>query len=526
MSGERSLTRLLLRNIFSNWIGFAVQAVTALFLTPFILRSLGQQMYGVWALVGSVTGYYGLLDLGFRAGLTQYLTRHLSTEDYDELNQTASTGFFLLLGLGALSLVAGLVIAVLLPRFVHLSPAAAADARVAIAIMGVGFAAQFAFFTYTAMLTALQRFDVSNAIGVTTRLLTVLAVWIALRAGYGVVALSVITTVSLFVDYGARAFAAVRLVPQLHVSHAWIRTHSAKQFLGYGIWTSIVQTGVRVISYTDALVIGMVLNAAAITPFAIAVSLISYFSDLLVPITQVFFPVFTKLDAAGDRDELQRVFVASSRLMLLVCLGTALVCAACAYDFMNLWVGPSVLEQNPWGSAAIVFYVLAVGATLSGWQRLSIQVLLGMCRVELTAGLFAAEAVCNLMLSVVLAHKIGIVGVAWGTTAPSLLFNLVIVPIVTCRAVGVDVRQYLQATLVRPLAAAAVEAAALIAIAHQLAASSSWVTLFARAALSAIVVGAVALFIGMSKAERDATAWRPLRRLTRSRRETEAVAAA
>ena len=86
-------SRVIVRNIFSNWAGFAVQVAVTFFLTPFVLSHLGDARYGVWMLVMSVTGYYGLLDLGFRSGLTQYLTRYLAVGDIDRMNSTASSGF-------------------------------------------------------------------------------------------------------------------------------------------------------------------------------------------------------------------------------------------------------------------------------------------------------------------------------------------------------------------------------------------------------------------------------------------------
>jgi O-antigen/teichoic acid export membrane protein len=85
------MLRILIRNIVSNWLGFAVQVAVAFFLTPFVLHSLGDARYGIWALVTGLTGYYGLLDLGFRSGITQYLTRHLATRDFEAMNRTAST---------------------------------------------------------------------------------------------------------------------------------------------------------------------------------------------------------------------------------------------------------------------------------------------------------------------------------------------------------------------------------------------------------------------------------------------------
>ena len=72
-----SRSSVILRNVASNWVGFAVNAAVTLVLTPFVLHELGSARYGIWILTSSIIGYYGLLDLGFRAGVTQYLTRYL-----------------------------------------------------------------------------------------------------------------------------------------------------------------------------------------------------------------------------------------------------------------------------------------------------------------------------------------------------------------------------------------------------------------------------------------------------------------
>ena len=59
--------------------GMQTAAITLL-LTPFVLRELGTGRYGIWILTSSIIGYYGFLDLGFRAGVTQYLTRYLAAD--------------------------------------------------------------------------------------------------------------------------------------------------------------------------------------------------------------------------------------------------------------------------------------------------------------------------------------------------------------------------------------------------------------------------------------------------------------
>jgi O-antigen/teichoic acid export membrane protein len=55
-----SLSSSILRNIASNWAGYAVNAAVTLVLTPFVLHQLGDARYGVWVLTSSIVGYYGL----------------------------------------------------------------------------------------------------------------------------------------------------------------------------------------------------------------------------------------------------------------------------------------------------------------------------------------------------------------------------------------------------------------------------------------------------------------------------------
>ncbi|HEY6938283.1 MAG TPA: hypothetical protein VI424_14085, partial [Terriglobales bacterium] len=42
---------------------FATTAVSLLMM-PFIVHTLGDRIYGLWALVATLLGYYGLLDFG------------------------------------------------------------------------------------------------------------------------------------------------------------------------------------------------------------------------------------------------------------------------------------------------------------------------------------------------------------------------------------------------------------------------------------------------------------------------------
>ena len=53
----------MLKNVGSNWIVTLVTIAVTYFLMPFVLHTLGQDGYGTWALINSITGYLALLAL-------------------------------------------------------------------------------------------------------------------------------------------------------------------------------------------------------------------------------------------------------------------------------------------------------------------------------------------------------------------------------------------------------------------------------------------------------------------------------
>jgi len=54
------LKKRIIRNVLSNWAGYSITTVVAFFISPFVVHTLGNMGYGIWVLVGSLTGYLGI----------------------------------------------------------------------------------------------------------------------------------------------------------------------------------------------------------------------------------------------------------------------------------------------------------------------------------------------------------------------------------------------------------------------------------------------------------------------------------
>jgi len=101
-------------------------------------------------------------------------------------------------------------------------------------------------------------------------------------------------------------------------------------------------------------------------------------------------------------------------------------------------MGPRYLNAYP------CLVVLVAGWTLGLAQSPSVQLLFGISKHKFFAWLNSIEGGANLVLSILLARRYGILGVALGTMFPMLVTKLIVQPIYVCQVVGIPYFEYLR----------------------------------------------------------------------------------
>src|SRR5258705_5915412 len=97
----------MLRNVGSNWVLILVTTVATYVLTPFVIRTLGQESYGTWTLITAMTGYMSLLALGVPMASVRYLAQYVTERDGRRVNEVIGSCAALYLVIGAAVLVTG-----------------------------------------------------------------------------------------------------------------------------------------------------------------------------------------------------------------------------------------------------------------------------------------------------------------------------------------------------------------------------------------------------------------------------------
>src|SRR5438105_15469380 len=84
----------ILKNVGSSWFALGVNVLVGIFISPYILHRLGDDAFGLWVLIFSVTGYYGLFDLGIRSSIVRYVAKYSTVNDDEQLNKLINTAMF------------------------------------------------------------------------------------------------------------------------------------------------------------------------------------------------------------------------------------------------------------------------------------------------------------------------------------------------------------------------------------------------------------------------------------------------
>src|SRR5271165_183840 len=90
-------------------------ALVSLVMMPFVVHSLGDRMYGVWALAATLVGYYGILDLGLSSAVSRYLAAALGAGDQEECNRVFHTSLRLFVALAIVVFAVGCISAAVSP---------------------------------------------------------------------------------------------------------------------------------------------------------------------------------------------------------------------------------------------------------------------------------------------------------------------------------------------------------------------------------------------------------------------------
>lgn len=390
--------------------------VVGLWLTPFFLRHLGQEDYGLWLMIGQAMTYLGLMDLGVVALLPRETAFAVGRAGSNEaaVDIPEIVGRTIRLVLWQLPFVAVIATAAW-----FLFPIPVQSASGPLAWLLVLFVLRFPLRIFQEVLVGLQDLSfigkiqlVGFVLMTATTVGLVLAGWglYALVVGWGIGQFipAVVSWVRLRTRY---PFALPESLPLL----PW---NAAKRLLSNGGWVSVAQLAHLFVYGSDVLVLGYLLGPAAVVPYVCTGKLVSVLQHQPNLIMETARPALSELRTSQDRHRLHSVTSALTLFALL--LGGLIACGVAATNrgFTVLWVGESLF-----GGAALTLALVA-NMLLRLWNATAINAIFAFGyerRISLT---LLADGLLTCGLMVALVPWLGLIGAPIASMISVVLISL------------------------------------------------------------------------------------------------------
>ncbi|HUB03340.1 MAG TPA: oligosaccharide flippase family protein [Terriglobales bacterium] len=433
--------RQILKNVGSSWSALAVNVLVGIFLWPFILHHLGDTAAGIWVLIFSITGYYGLFDLGIRSSIIRYVSKYTATGEQDNLTRFVNTSLFSYACVGAFSMVLTLLLSSYVERLFRIPSAMHRDARLLLLMVGASVSLGFPLGVFGGMLEGLQRFYILNWTSIGATLARAALIVYFLHHGYGLLTVALITVGLPIISSILRGFIVFRLCP-VPLGPRYVDRASFRQMANYGSTTFLVIIAARLRFRTDELVLGGMMSAVAVTYFNIGARIVDYAQEFVSSLAQIFVPMASQSEATGNLDRIRKIYVLGNRVCAFLTFPITALLIIFGKSIIRIWVGARYV---PFSYPVLV--IMMLGFAMMLMQAASTRVLFGLGTHRTMAWVVTIEGIANLILSIALVALVpnfGVMGDCIGTAIPMAATYLLFMPRHLSKQIGVPVGRFVR----------------------------------------------------------------------------------
>ncbi len=445
---DRTLTYCIEMNqikggIALNYVTIGLNIVLGLLYTPYMLRMLGQNEYGLYSLVASIIAYLTLLDFGFGNAIVRYTAKLIS--DGKQKEQWELNGMFTVI-YSLIGLLAAGVGVILYYNMEWLFDAKMtqddiAQAKVMIILLIINLALTFPLSVYGSIITAYQDYIFQKLLTICRLLFTALTIVVLLYMGYKAIAMVVVQT---FFNLSILLINCIYCFRKLHIK-VWFSNFNVSIFKEIGIysfWVFLSQIIDRVYWGSGQFVLGSLIGTTAVAIFSVAILLQQMYMTFSSSISSVLLPKVTAMaNADGNETAISNLFIRIGRIQAVVMALILFGFYIFGPTFIKLWAGNGYAEVYP---ITLLFYTALFIPTI---QTTGYTILQARNQMKFRSLIYLFISVCSLVLQVVFTKFFGIMGCAYAIGGALMLGQGLVMNIYYYKKQKIDIPKFWKETI-------------------------------------------------------------------------------
>lgn len=391
-----------------NYVIIGLNTLVGLAYTPYMLRCLGQNEYGLYSLVASVIAYLTILDFGFGNAIVRYTAKFRAEGKKQE--QWEMFGMFLIVYsiIGLIAFAGGLALYFNVDALFDCTMTASdlSQARTMMLMLTFNLAFTFPLSIFGAIITAYENFVFQRVVNILRIILSTGVLILVLSIGYKAVAMVVVQTVFNFLTLAINLLYCKKKL-KIHIVFREFDLAFIKEISIYSFWIFLNAIMDKIYWGTGQFVLGAICGTVAVAIFSVAILLQQMYMTFSCSITNVLLPKVTGMVAHSRSDkEISDLFIGTGRIQCLII--SFILCGFIVFGqgFIDIWAGAD------YSLAYIITLIFFVALFIPLIQNTGIIILQARNQMKFRSLLYLAISIVSLVFQVVLAKTHGAVGCA------------------------------------------------------------------------------------------------------------------
>lgn len=401
-------SRSIFKNVlfgFSTWI---LPLTLSFFATPLIVKSLGNEVYGIYALILGFIGYSFNFSVG--RAITKYVAEYRTGNENQNITDIISVTLILNFAISVL----GAVLICLSATWLVTDIFSIQESQQEKTIYAFYISSAILFFTmlnqvFNSIFQGIQRFDIYSKLFNAQNLILLAGIILFAVNNYGLIAILLWNLSVIFINSVIAGILSKKLLPEFKFSFSLpgetIRTvlkYSAG-IIGYQLLGNILLLFER----------GWIIRKFGeesltfyIVPMLLGIYIHSFISSLLL----MMFPLASELNQ--QREKLKKLYLKSTKFVNFLIVFLSLTLIIESRTFLTLWMGNDFAEKS-W--QLLIVHTLSFGilaAVVASWSLTE-----GLGYPIFNSLILAVCLIISLILMVYLSDSYGSLGIAVGRLA-------------------------------------------------------------------------------------------------------------
>ncbi|WP_373033573.1 oligosaccharide flippase family protein [Sulfurovum sp.] len=430
---NKTFSKQLPLNLITNIAVFILSTIIGLFMTPFLIKYIGIEGFGVIRLALAIPVYVGLSMLLISGAVSRFLTIDLQRNDLKAANKTFNTAFFGMFGISLLLLPIVYFFSFNINIFFSIPTLFKEDAvflflGILLSSLVTVFSAMFMIPTF-----ANNRLDINNFVRIgTLTLQTVLMIALVYWFTFPLTSVGLAHLVAAILGLIISLKIWKRFSPSISIDVRLFSLSKFKELAFMGSWLIIDQVGTILFLYVDLLVVNYVFGASATGEYSIPLQWQTMLRSLASVLAGVIAPMILISYARGEFDKLRTLSYSSVKFLgLALAIPIGLICGF-APVLLTLWVGEEFLHLVP----LLWLMLIPMGINLALVALFPINTAFNKIKIPAYVTLFTGAMNVLLALLLTMQFDMGLYGVALAGAISFTTRNLLFTVLYTAKVAG------------------------------------------------------------------------------------------